>query len=439
MSTAKDVVLAEVQSLAPELVRFRQDLHSHPEPAWMEFRTAAMVAAELFRLGLTVRMGNEAVHPGHMRGLPSTDEFALARKRAVAEGAAPELIERMGNGLTGIVADVDSPVPDAPLLALRFDMDANKIQEAQHDDHRPFREGFASVHAGCMHACGHDGHTALGLALATLCARLRHQLPVRVRFIFQPAEEGAMGAVAMLAAGAVEGVDALLGLHLGIQALDSHTLICGTHSMLASSKLNVFISGVPAHAAASPEQGKNALLAACATVQNLYAIPQHSAGITRLNVGKIEGGDSRNIIAPHCRFELETRGETTELDKYMREAAQRIIYAGAAMWGCTATIENAGHCDGGHSSPELATRIAAVAHKMPCYTTVHESGPFKASEDFASLLLAVQAGGRPAALIQAGVDRAASHHSSRFDFDEAGLVQAFELLARLIFEGRTIV
>lgn len=425
-----------VAELTPQLIRWRQDLHKHPEPAWQEFRTTALVATTLQDLGYAVRMGPEVVSPHAPRELPAHAVLACACERAIREGADPALVARMGDGLTGVVGELGGGTAgEKPLLALRFDIDANPLQECEAPDHRPVREGFASIHPGCAHACGHDGHTALGLGLATLCARLyaRSQatLPYRLRFIFQPAEEGAQGARAMLAAGVMDGVDLLVGVHLGIQADSSRAVICGTQSMLASSKLNVRVFGAAAHAAASPEQGKNALLAACAIIQNLYAIPPHSDGLTRLNVGRIEGGDSRNIIAPLCRFELETRGETTELDTYMRESALRIIQAGAGMWGCVAEVEDAGQCDGGHSDLALARRVAQAA--AGCYDEVRESGPFKASEDFASLLRAVQAGGGQGTFIQAGIDRAAPHHAARFDFDEATLVPALEMLGRFVF------
>ena len=128
-----------------------------------------------------------------------------------------------------------------------------------------------------MHACGHDGHTAIGLGVATVLAEMKDQLRGTIKLFFQPAEEGVRGARAMVEAGVCDDVDFLLGAHLGFQAREVGTIITGGAGFLATSKMDAIFTGVPSHAGAAPEAGRNALLAsATAALQ-----PAHDRRATR--------------------------------------------------------------------------------------------------------------------------------------------------------------
>ena len=128
---------------------------------------------------------------------------------------------------------------------------------------------------------------------------------------------------------------------------------------------------------------------------------------------------------------METRGETTELDAYMTAESERILRASADLWGCACEWRTVGNSAGGGSSPELARLIATVAEAMGGWKTVIPMSGFGATEDFACLMSRVQTSGGLASYLQVGTDRAAGHHSDRFDFDETCLGRALELLARL--------
>jgi aminobenzoyl-glutamate utilization protein A len=145
------------------LVAIRRDLHERPEAGWTEFRTTALVAAELDRLGFDLHLGADAVEPDARLGVPPEDELAAAEARAREAGAPESYLDRM-DGITGLVAV--KRYGDGPTVGVRVDMDALERQEAMDDDHRPAREGFASAHPGEMHACAHDGHTAIGVGIA---------------------------------------------------------------------------------------------------------------------------------------------------------------------------------------------------------------------------------------------------------------------------------
>jgi len=429
MNTLASTLRAGLAATAPRLAVWRRDLHSHPETAWTEFRTAALAARHLLDLGYTVRLGTQALDPAFFGSRPDEYTLRTAQERAVREGADPELTARMDGGYTALWADLPASGEAGPLLAFRFDMDANSLQESADPGHRPCREGFASIHPGCMHACGHDAHTALGLGLAALLMDLREHLRGNVRLIFQPAEEDGGGALPMLKAGALDGVNHLVGLHIGIRATHTGAVICGTKDFLAYSGFDVRYAGNPAHAG-----GHNALLAASNAALGMYAVPRCGDGSSRINVGQIRAGRARDIIPPEAELKVETRGITTEINDFMRREAQRIARAAGEMWNCSCGILPLGTFPGGSSNPEMSARIAAIARSMPAFTHIAQEEGFGATEDFVVLLNAVQQSGGRGAYIQLGADRAAGHHSDRFDFDENALPLGLELLARIALD-----
>ena len=192
---SKILELAEAQR--EKLITRRRDFHNYPEVAWTEFRTASIVADTLASLGYQVLTGEEVINQEAMMGVPSAEELEEQMKRALRQGANPQWVEKMQGGKTGVVGVMSFSKP-GPTVAFRFDMDANDVIEAEVDGHRPYREGFASVNKGAMHACGHDGHTTLGLSLAEVLVGLKDALTGTVKIIFQPAEEGVRGAKAMV-------------------------------------------------------------------------------------------------------------------------------------------------------------------------------------------------------------------------------------------------
>ena len=154
----------------PRLTALRRHLHRHPEPAWGEYLTASLVARALQDAGFRLTLGANALRPSARPRQPEAAFCTAQSGRALNEGADPTLVACMAGGLTGLWGDLDLDSPGTPedergpLVAFRFDMDANAgITEATDKDHFPAAQGFASCHAGCMHACGHDGHVALGV------------------------------------------------------------------------------------------------------------------------------------------------------------------------------------------------------------------------------------------------------------------------------------
>lgn len=419
-------IAALATKLEPLTIERRRDLHCHPEPGWTEFRTAAFVIETLQKAGYEVRFGADVVNETAMMGVPDQTVLDEAAKRAIAQGANPDLVKKMAGGKTGVVGTMKFTRP-GPVVALRFDMDCNEVSEAAEDKHRPFREGFRSENTGCMHACGHDGHTAAGLAIAEILASLKDELAGTIKFIFQPAEEGVRGAKAMVASGVVDDVDYMLGAHLMMPP--TGYLAYDVQGFLATSKFDVFFQGVPAHAGASPEVGKNSLLAAANAAINLQAISRHGAGISRINVGVLKAGSGRNVIASDAMLQVETRGETSEINQYIFSQAENIIKGCALMYDNKYSIRHMGSALSGFNSKDLSEKIGTIARRLGTFSRYEALRSIGGSEDYSYFMETVQKKGGQAAYLIIGASLTAVNHNLYFDFDEHALTLEAQLLA----------
>lgn len=408
---------------ADELVRWRRDLHRYPEAAWKEFRTTSLIARHLASLGFTLKLGEDLLAAPLVMGREV--DVAAEKARALLQGGDPDWIERMGD-LTGVMGLLETGRP-GPTLAFRFDIDAVEVSESEAPQHPPVRDGFCSQNPSWMHACGHDGHTAIGLALASRLMKHRAQLCGRIKLLFQPAEEGCRGGKALASGGALDDVDALLCLHLGIHAASGEIVLNPT-DFLCSTKFDIHFFGTPAHAGLEPNAGANALAAACSATTALLGIPRHRDGMTRINIGTLQGGSGRNVIADHALLCGETRGSEPHLNDYMFGQVQRIVEGTALAFGVTYRIIKQGEAQGLTNSPELVAELEGMAQAEGF--SVVPTRRFGASEDAGFLLERVQRGGGQAAYLVVGAHLAAPHHHNAFDFDEGVMMRAVNLLER---------
>ncbi len=386
-ATTSPTLLERATEFQTDMVEMRRDLHRHPELSFQETRTAAVAAAAMEALGLDVRT-------------------------AV--------------GITGVVADLRNG--NGPLIALRADMDALPVQEsADHD--------YKSTVDGCMHACGHDGHVT-GLVHA---ARLLHDMkergelpPGTVRFLFQPSEEtvdaeGKSGATRMIEDGAMQGADAVLGIHLGGHLPSGSVYLAPGPVMAGSAELRVHVRGVSAHAA-MPHQGVDALVLAAqgilATQQVISRrIDPMDSGI--LTFGTIHGGTALNVLAES----VELAGTLRYFEDHVREAlADGLRGAFEALRAQGAEVEvdvGAGYIPVVNDAAvtELWRRAAV---DVVGDERVLRFPPMMAAEDFA--FLAAEA---PGCFIWLGaaLEEPRNHHHPRFDIDEGVLPLASTLLA----------
>lgn len=406
------------------MVERRRRFHRYPEPAWREFYTTSLLVEELERIGVDeLAVGREAMCSDRRMAVPSDAELNDWFERARERGAREDVLSTCDGGYTGCVAVLD--YGEGPSVGLRVDIDGLFIEETDEEDHRPVQEGFRSEHEGVMHACGHDAHMAIGLGV--LEAVRESAFSGRLTVFFQPAEEESGGGRAMAESPYIEGIEHLLCVHIG---LDHPTgeVVAGIEKPLAMSHLNVEFSGRAAHAGKAPEEGENAIQAMATAVSNAYAIPRHSEGMTRVNVGRVEAGTASNVIAEQATIAAEVRGETTELMEYMKERFERMCKGAARMHGCGVDIDVHSESPRADSDPELRDLVYAIARETEGIEKPIRSADFGASEDATFLMQAVQKAGGLASYLIVGTDHPDSHHTPRFDVDERSLGIAVAVL-----------
>ena len=377
---------------APEreaLVATRRDLHRHPELSFEEHRTAGIVAERLRGLGLS---------------------------------------PRTGVGRTGVTAD---PFGDgAPRVLLRADMDALPLAEAT-------EAPYASEESGKMHACGHDGHVAIGLATAGRLSK--SPLAARFRFLFQPAEEGAGGAEACVRDGALDGIAAAVGLHLWNQLPVGAVGVNRGALMAAVDEFAIEIEGPGGHGAA-PHETRDTILAAARIVDALQSVvareisPLEPAVVT---IGTIQGGSAFNVIPTRVRLTGTARSFSEAVALALPEKIGRIVSGTAAAAGVGARVEyrrinRATVNDGG-----LAEVLIETAGKILGEENVETDTRTLGGEDMSVFLSRVPGCFFFVGSAPEGAHR--PHHSPVFDFDERALavgtvvLEAFarEIAARL--------
>jgi len=431
-------LLKGLEKLEQELIDLRRDFHRYPESGWLEYRTSAKIASLLESYGYKVYVGKDACKSEARMGVPADNILKHHEERALQEGADPKWLELMRGGHTGVVGVIKSPNP-GPVIALRFDIDSLDILESNAEHHVPVRKGFRSLHEGMMHACGHDGHAAIGLGVAKLLMENVDQLHGEVRLLFQPAEEGVRGAKAMVENGWVDGVDYFFSGHIAFQSFNLGEIVATVGGFLATTKLDVTYKGQAAHAGDKPETGKNALLAAASASLHLLGIPRHSQGKTRINVGKLTAGSGRNVIPDHATMAIETRGETTELNEYMTKEAIRIIENIAKVHDVECEWKIVGKAPGAKSNEELIPFIQSTIKAVSGVTSLVSYMDLNGSEDAVYMMNKVQEQGGKASYLLFGSPIPAGHHDPLFDFNEEILKTGSEILTRLVLSSKKMI
>ena len=424
-------LLEESSKVGPSVVGWRRDFHKHAEVAWTELRNGSLIVRRLLEIGKwDVKYGSELYDKSLMMGMPSHEVMEQHYKRALAQGADPEIVERMRGGYTGALATLVTGDGNGPTICFRFDIDANDLIEAEDPVHRPFSEGFASVNKGAMHGCGHDCHAAIGLGLATVLAESMDLLPSgKVKLIFQTAEEGGRGGKPMAATGMADDADFFASIHVGVD-MPTGEIACGVTDLICTTKMDATFEGVSAHAGGSPDSGKNALLAACNAAINLYAITRHSGGATRVNVGVLQAGVGRNVIAPNAFMKFEVRGSTPEINEFMVDRAMKVVEGAAAMNDVKVGVATAGECIAVDVDPEMIALVREATGLVPAVTSVRDTVSMTGgAEDCTFFMKRVQANGGKVTIIILGTSGKSVPHNSYFDVDETALPIAVQLLS----------
>jgi len=378
--------LNQAQSNRDQLIAWRRDFHQHPELAFAEHRSAKIIAENLGEMGLHVQA-------------------------AVAE--------------TGVVGTLKGGQP-GPTLLIRFDMDALPIQEET-------GAAYASKQDGVMHACGHDGHMAIGLGVAKILSSHSQKLPGTIVFIFQPAEEGQGGAERMIADGILEGLGATrsLGLHIWNEKPLQWLGITPGAVMAGSERFEIVIRGRGGHGA-SPHLTRDPILAASQLITACQSIASRSLdplepGVVCFTV--IQAGETWNVIPPSVRLEgtIRTFSEASRMKVIgrMKEISNGVCSAA----GCQVELEFERITPPLVNHAETAALAAEVAHHLFPEFEIDREHRVMGSEDMAYFMQEV-----PGCYLFIGSANSARnldapHHNPLFDFDENALPIAAGLLA----------
>ncbi len=378
---------AEAQKLFPYSQSIRRDLHMHPELGYQEVRTSGVIAKELRELGLETTTG-------------------IAK--------------------TGVIALLEGEKP-GPVIMLRFDIDALPIKEETNAE-------YASKNPGLMHACGHDGHVAIGLTVARLLNQHRDEVNGTIKLVFQPAEEGMGGADRMVREGAMENPAPVhsLGLHIWNDNPIGWLGIAAGPVMAGAATFKVVVTGKGGHGA-SPHLTIDPVLAAAHIVSAAQGIvarnvnPQQAAVVS---VTTIHGGEAFNVIPQ----QVEMTGTIRYFEQPVRDLVftrfEQLAHSVAEGLGCRASVEISDLTPAVDNDPQVTKSVKRAAENTLPGHTIDERGHLTmGAEDFAYYQQKA-----PGTYFFVGSNNAEKgldygHHHPKFDFDEGVLPRAAALMA----------
>ena len=378
-------ILSEAQDQFEYTRSLRRDFHQHPELGFEEVRTAGIIARELSELGLDVKT-------------------EIAR--------------------TGVVGLLDSGKP-GPTILLRFDMDALPVMEENETDYK-------SQNPGVMHACGHDGHTSIGLTAAKLLCGHRDELQGKVKFAFQPAEEGWGGAERMVLEGVLRNpqVDIAMGLHLWNDKPIGWMGIPQGPIMGASDVFTITIQGKGGHGAV-PNRVVDPVLAAGQVITGVQTVisrnvsPLESAVIS---ITTLKGGKAFNVIPSQIELQGTIRTFKPEIRDLVLERFRQVVHGSCNTVGCMADINIRSITPAVFNDYAIARQVQEIAREIFGKDAVDKEYRTMGAEDFSYIMREV-----PGCFILLGSANSEKgldfpHHHPKFDFDEDVLPHGVALI-----------
>lgn len=380
---------AQAFELRDELIARRRDLHQHPELGFEEIRTSGIVARELSELGLEVQTGV---------------------------------------GKTGVIGILEGAY-DGPTVLLRADMDALPIVEENKTE-------FMSQSAGKMHACGHDGHTSIALGVAKVLSQHRDQMAGRVKFVFQPAEEIARGAAAMVSDGALTHPqpDVTVGLHLW-NSLPYGTLGVASGPVMASaSNFTVKITGKGGHAA-SPHVSIDPIVCAAQMITLLQTIVSRNVDpfeTAVVSVTQVRAGDAHNIIPQFAEMVGTIRTFRLSVRDQVVQRFQEIVENTAKACGCIGEVTFTHLTKPVINHDEVSARLRTLFKQVEPSLVLDQTVRTMGAEDVSEFMADI-----PGMYFFLGAadqtqDAYYGHHHPRFSFDEAALPLGVALLSSAV-------
>jgi amidohydrolase len=385
----------DVKSEADNLFGFtqstRRDIHQHPEVGYNEFRTAKLISDELSALGFVVKIGL---------------------------------------GKTGVVGVINGKT-ESQVVMLRFDMDALPIQEANTID-------YVSQNPGIMHACGHDSHVAVGLTVAKILAEHKNDLNGSVKMIFQPAEEGGAGALAMINDGALLDPmpDYALGIHVWNEKPVGWFGITEGPAMAGANMITFTVNGRGGHGAV-PQLTEDPVIASAHIITALQTIvsrnvsPLESAVVS---ITQIEGGCAFNIIPSSVTAKGTIRTFLPEIQLKVVTRFEEIVQDVARAMNCTAETSIDLGTKPVINDKKVAKRVTKVASDLWPDAQIENDYRTMGAEDISEFLIRI-----PGCFILVGSANAdkhlnSAHHNPNFDIDESCLPNAVALLVNATIE-----
>lgn len=402
----RNKIIAAADKIEPKVIAWRRDIHEHPELGNNEIRTAGIIARHLQSLGIEVKTG-------------------------VAK--------------TGVVGILKGGYP-GPVVALRADMDALPVTERTDV---PFASKVKAMYngqeVGVMHACGHDSHVAILMGVAEILSSMKKDLKGTVKFIFQPAEEGAPageegGAELMVKEGVMENpkVDVVFGLHINSQTEVGKITYRPGGTMAGVNDMKIVVKGRSAHGA-YPWSSVDPIVVSAEIINNLQTIVSRNLNITEnagvVTIGSIHGGNRSNIIPEQVEMMGTIRAFSKEDEKMLIERIKQVATKTAEAQGATAevTIPFSSHYPVTFNDVALTEKMLPSLRKTAGEANVLLKPPVTGAEDFSFYQekapgLFFFLGGMPK-----GSDpkTAPSHHTPDFFIDESGFKLGVEALVNL--------
>lgn len=368
----------------PDIIATRRFLHAHPETSFNEKQTAAYIAQRLQKAGLQVTQNI---------------------------------------GQTGLIAQIEGDNPGKNLV-IRADIDALPIDELT-------KLEFASTN-GAMHACGHDGHIAMAIAAAEILAQLKNHINGKIYFVFQPAEEIGLGAIAMIKDGIMDIINdaqAVIGTHIWNQTPNGYVGINQATVFAAADMFKVNITGFGGHGA-MPHNTVDPLITAANiinTAQTIVAreIPPQEMGV--VTFGSIHGGNAGNVIADSVEMNGTIRAYNPETHQTIKNAMQRIITQTAKALKADAQYTHISGIPPVVNNPKIANWVARSAIQTVGEDHVGPIEPISVGDDMAEFMNRIPG---TYFILGASKQNAEGHHNAKFDFNEKCLPIGTEIFVR---------
>jgi len=377
----------KVKEISEELVSWRRDFHRHPELGFEELRTSAVIREFLESLGLQV------------------ETCAKTGLRAVLAGK-----------------------PGGKTVALRSDMDALPLEEEGDKE-------YISLNPGITHACGHDGHMAIIMGAAKILSQMKDRFSGKVVFLFQPSEERIPGgAKLMIEEGALEGVDAIFGLHLWQNLATGIVGVVKGPMMAQPDAFSITIKGKGGHGS-MPQQTVDPILVASQLVVNVQSIVSRNIDPLKpvvVSFGTIKGGTIYNIIPEKVTLTGTVRSFDADVQKLTEQRLREITQKTCETYGATAEFKYEIGYVSLVNDAGMVDFIEKITAKTLGKERIKHIDPVMGGEDFAYYLKKV-----PGAFLFFGMGDGTQypHHHPGFDIDEKALPEAAYLMAALALEG----